>query len=80
VVDQPEYGTNPPYMIDFIKIFLSSKLTSTEEIRALYTEKGFSAGQIASQLRVAKSFVLARLHGLGIRDEEKLRRYTSPEN
>jgi hypothetical protein len=80
MVEQPEYGTNTPYLIDFIKVTLSPKLASNEEIRKLYVEMGLSASQIASQLRVAKSFVLARLRGLGIRDDENAKRFTSPEN
>jgi len=46
----------------------------------LYVEQGLSAAQIASQLRVAKSFVIARLHGLGIRSGDNPKRYTDPEN
>lgn len=80
MVDQPEYGTNTPYLIDFIKICLAPKLASTEEIRHLYTVKGQSTAQIAKQLRVSKSFVLARLQSVDIRSEEKGKRYTSPDN
>ncbi len=80
MVDQPEYGKNTPYLIDFIQVTLSPKLANNDEIRKLYVEKGLSASQIASQMRVAKSFVLARLHGLGIRDGQNAKRYTSPEN
>jgi hypothetical protein len=66
-VDQPEYGTNTSYVADFIEICLSAKLSDKAKIRKLYVEKGLSAAQIASELGVAKSFVLARLHTFGIR-------------
>jgi hypothetical protein len=80
MVDQPEHGTNTPYLVDFIKICLSPKLASPEEIRVLYEEKGLSAAQIARRLRISKAMVLARLHDLGIRSDDKPKRYTSPEN
>jgi hypothetical protein len=80
MVDQPEYGTNTPFFIDFLPICLSAKLVNPQEIRALYVEQGLSAAQVARRLRISKAVVLARLHGLGIRDDDKPKRYTSPEN
>ncbi len=80
MVEQPEYGTNTPYLIDFIPICLSAKLANPEEIRSLYIDGGLSAAQIAKQLRVSKAFILARLHHLGVRDGEQPKRYTDPQN
>lgn len=79
-MDQPECWTNTPYLIDFIKICLAPKLASTEEIRHLCVDKGQSAAQIATKLRVSKSFVFARLLSVGIRSEEKGKSGTSPDN
>lgn len=78
-MDQPECGANTPYLIDFIKICLAPKLASTEEIRHLHVVNGQSAAQLAKHLRVAKSFILARLHSVGIRSEENGKRNTSPD-
>jgi transposase len=80
MVDQPEYGTNTPYLTDFIKICLSAKLLNNEEIRVLYVEEGLSAAQIARRFGVAKSLVLARLHAMGIREGVDAGRSTNPEN
>ncbi len=80
MVDQPEYGTNTSYLVDFIKITLSAKLLDSNEIRDLYLRKGLSAGQIAVQFGVAKSVILARLGDLGIRAGAGTDRRTNPEN
>jgi hypothetical protein len=80
-VDLSRYGTNTPYLIDFIPICLSPKLASSTIIRSLYLEKGLSAAQIASQLRLSKTFVLARLRSFGIKqDDAQPKRYTDPDN
>lgn len=79
-MDQPECGTNTPYLIDFIKITLSAKLANPQEIRSLYVDQGFSAGQIANKLRISKSVVLARLKDLGVRSNEMPNRNTNPDN
>jgi transposase len=79
LVDQPEYGTNTSYLFDFLELTLSAKLLNVEQIGHLYIQKGYSAAQIAKQFGVAKSSILARLHGLGIR-QEAVGRSTNPEN
>ncbi len=80
MVDQPEYGTNTSYLVDFIKITTNPKLLEPQEIRDLYLNKGLSAGQLASHFGVSKSFVLARLHSMGIREGLNAGRSTNPEN
>lgn len=80
LVEQSEYGTNRPYLVDFIKITFAAKLLNVEEIRAQYTQKGLSAAQIARQHGVAKSVILARLGDLGIRGGAGASRSTNPEN
>lgn len=80
MVEEPEYGTNRPYLIDFLKITFNAKLLNIDEIRALYLEKGLSAAQIARQFGVAKSVILARLGNLGIRGGAGANRSTHPEN
>lgn len=68
MVDQPEYGTNTSYLVDFIQITLSAKLLNVDQIREFYVKKGQSAVQIARHFGVAKSVILARLHGMGIKE------------
>jgi len=80
MVDQPEYGTNTSYLVDFIPICLSAKLLDNEQIREFYVQKGQSAAQIAQHFSVAKSVILARLHGMGIREGIGSGRSTNPEN
>ena len=79
MVEEPEYGKNRPYVTDFIKITLSSKLLKSDEIQALYVQKGLSAAQIARQHGVSKSVILARLGDLGIRSGAG-KRQTNPDN
>ena len=78
--DQPEYGTNTSYLVDFLQITLSAKLLNSEQIREFYVQKGQSAAQIARHFGVAKSVILARLHGLGIREGTGAGRVNNPEN
>lgn len=80
MVDQPEYGTNTPYLVDFIKITLSAKLLDVEEIRSLYLEKGLSMAQIARQCGIAKSVIVSRLAMLGISGAPISNRMTNPKN
>lgn len=79
-MEQLGHGTNTPYLVDFIKITLSAKLANPQEIRSLYVDQGLSASQIASQLCIAKSVVLARLHALGIQSNTTTRKYNTPDN
>lgn len=76
---KPEYGTNTSYLTDFIRISLPAKLINPGEICNLYVKEGQSAAQIAVHFGVAKSVILARLHGMGIR-EGNSKRYTNPKN
>ncbi len=80
MVDQPEYGTNTSYLVDFIKITLSAKLLKVHEIHDLYIKQGQSAAQIACHFGVAKSVILKRLHGIGVRVGLSSGRMTNPEN
>ena len=80
MVDQPEYGKNRPYLFDFIQFTLSAKLLSNAQIKELYLTKGLSAGQIAAHFGVAKSLILARLHGMEIRKGADSNRQTNPDN
>jgi len=80
LVDQPEYGTNTSYLVDFIRITLSAKLLNIDEIHDLYLKRGQSAAQIARHFGVAKSVILKRLHGLGVRVGVSPERSTNPKN
>jgi hypothetical protein len=80
LVDQYEYGTNTSYLTDFIQITLSAKLLNNDQIQEFYLKRGLSAAQIARHFGVAKSFILARLHGIGIREGVSSGRSTNPEN
>lgn len=66
MVDQPEYGKNTCYLTDFIQITHQAKMLNSEEIRDLFLNHAQSAAQIAQKFGVAKSVILARLHGLGV--------------
>jgi hypothetical protein len=80
MVDQPEYGKNTSYLLDFIGITFAAKLLNVEEIRRLYTAEGLSTYQIARQFGVAKSVIVSRLHDIGIRPGHGLNRSNNPEN
>jgi hypothetical protein len=79
LVEEPEIGTNRPYLIDSIKISTIPKLIRTSEIKALYLQNGLSAGQIAEKYGVSKSFVLATIHRSGL-TTSKAGRSTDPAN
>lgn len=80
LVDQPEYGTNQPYLIDFIKLTLNPKLINPFEIRHLFLEKGLSSVQIARKFNVSKSKILSILHKLDVRVETQAGRINNSEN
>ncbi len=79
MVEQPEIGTNRPYLIDFIEITASPKLISKGKIRSLFLKEGFSAAQTAARCGVSKSFVLSVLHKSEIK-VGKVGRSTNPQN
>lgn len=80
MVEQPEIGTNTPYVVDFVRITLLPKLLNFNEIRALYLEKGLSAAQIAKDYDVAKSVIVGLLNRGGIRPGPHKSRSNNPEN
>lgn len=79
MVEEPEIGTNRPYLIDSVKISTTPKLIGASEIKALYQRNGLSAAQIAEKYGVSKSFVLAVVHRLGVKTA-KAGRSTDPNN
>lgn len=80
MVDQPELGTNTPYLIDFLKFTLSPKFLDFNEIRALYLEKGLSMAQIAREYEVAKSVIVGLLNRGGVRPGCQNSRANNPAN
>ncbi len=80
MVEQPEYGTNTSYLVDFIKITLLPKLLNFNEIRSLYLEGGLSTAQIASEYDVAKSVIVGLLNRGGVRPGCQISRSNNPEN
>ena len=80
LVQQPEYGTNTCYLVDFIKITLLPKLLNFNEIRSLYLDRGLSAAQIAREHDVAKSVIVGLLNRGGIRPGYQNSRANNPEN
>ena len=80
MVEQPEYGTNTCYLVDFIKITLLPKLLNFNEIRSLYLDRGFSAAQIAREYEVAKSVIVGLLNRGGIRPGRQNSRTNNPDN
>lgn len=80
LVDQPEYGTNQPYLIDFIQVNLGTKLLDNDQIKALFLSEGQSAAQIAKMFGVAKSVIFARLAASGGKLESSKGRLTNPDN
>jgi transposase len=51
-----------------------------KNLKDWYLKDGLSASQIAERLNVSRTFVLARLHEMGIRSESGKDRLTRPEN
>ncbi|MBX3034911.1 MAG: recombinase family protein [Bdellovibrionaceae bacterium] len=80
MVEQPEIGTNTPYLVDFVKITLLPKLLNFNEIRSLYLDNGLSAAQIARECDVAKSVIVGLLNRGGIRPGPHKNRSNNPEN
>lgn len=80
MVDQPEYGTNPSYYVDFIPFHVNSKLLNFDKIRNLYLNQGFSAAEIAKQNGTVKSVILGILHRMGVRLGSGGRPLNDPEN
>ena len=79
-MDQPEYGTNTSYLVDFIQITLSTKLLNNDQIKDFYLNQGLSAAQIGAHFGVAKSVIIGRLHDLGIRGGVPADRSANPNN
>ena len=67
LVDQAGCRTNPAYLVDLIKYFTIPKQVDIEQIRDFYLKHGLTARQIAVQLGVSRTFILSKLHSLGIR-------------
>jgi len=80
VAQEPEYGTNTPYIIDFIKFTLSPQYVNLDEIRTLLVEKGFSPSQIAEKLMVSKSVIKSRLHEMGLNYSFNIKKNLNPKN
>ena len=79
MVDQPEYGTNTCYLIDFIQIQVNPKLLNIEEIKDLFLQKRLSASQIGGKFGVAKSVILKILNEANVK-VGKVGRSTDPKN
>jgi hypothetical protein len=79
VARQPEYGTNRPYLIDFIEIHISAKLLNSEEVRDLYLKHRLSCAQIGQRFGVSRRVIAARLRDMGIGELPVVDR-TNPEN
>lgn len=80
LVQQPEYGTNCTYYVDFIELCLDIKLLNSEEIGKLYLENRLSINQIASHYRVSRTVIRSRLRDLGIDINAVKPTSTNPEN
>ena len=79
-MQEPEYGTNTPYYIDFIQICLAVKFINNEEVRELYQERGLSASQLASRFKVSRAVIFSRLQEMGISEGTQSGRQTNPQN
>ena len=80
MVRQPEYGTNTPYLADFIEICLCPQLLNSAKIRDLHQQGGKSKAQIAAQFGVSRSVVTSRLRSEGIHCGNGKGRSINPEN
>jgi len=80
LVRQSEYGTNAPYLADFIEICLKVNLLNLAKIREMHEEQGLAASQIASHFGVARSVISARLREMGINPQSGAGRLTDPKN
>ena len=80
MVDHSWYGTNSSYYIDIIEFSPKPYVVQSSKLLYFYQKKGLSAKQVADELGVSKSFVLERLHELGIRSRSGQNRMMNPEN
>jgi hypothetical protein len=80
LVDQPEYGTNRLYLIDFIPLRFNFKDFDFDKIKHQFLEKHQTAAQIASEYDVSKSVILGILRRAGAELGTKVGRSTHPEN
>ncbi len=80
MVDQPEYGKNQAYLVDFIKLTFNIKLLDFAEIRKFFVENGLSSVQIARKYGVSKTVILSCLHQMGVRVQTPAGRSNNPEN
>ena len=80
MVQQPEYGTNQAYYIDFIQICLAVKFINNDEIRELYLEKGLTTNQIASRFKVSRTVIQCRLRELRITEGVAAHKLNNPQN
>jgi hypothetical protein len=79
-VDQVEYGTNRPYLVDFINLCFKAGQVDSAEIKQLFLEMHWSATQIARKFGVSKSLIIHRLHRMRIKVETGAGRMTKPDN
>ncbi len=80
MVQQPEYGTNHSYYIDFIQICLAVKFIHNYEIRELYQEQGLTINQIASRFKVSRSVIECRLRELRTQQSIPANKLNDPQN
>ncbi len=79
-MQQPEYGTNHPYYIDFIQICLAVKFINNDEIRELYQEQGLTINQIAARFKVSRTVIQCRLRELRIQQSIPANKLNDPQN
>ena len=68
MVQQPEYGTNHAYYIDFIQICLAVKFINSDEIKELYEVQGLKINQIASRFKVSRTAIQCRLREMRLKE------------
>ena len=64
---QPECRKKTPYYIDTIKLSSPFNDVDLPLLKQLYIKNGFSTRQMAKRFGVSKSFIIGRLHCLGIK-------------
>lgn len=77
---QPEYGTNTPYLCDFIEICLCTQLLNSAKIRDLHQLEGKSKAQIAAQFGVSRSTVTSHLRSQSVHGGTGKGRSSNPDN
>ena len=80
MVQQPEYGKNQAYYIDFIQICLAVKFINNDEIRELYQEKGLTINQIASRFKVSRTVIQCRLREMRTKESIPANKLNDPQN